>query len=170
MLPSTLQILLHLLMEQRQYRMLQTFLDLATVNNVGWAPFLDGQLYVKFGILDRDTPEPKIYFINSNTYTIHATFFNSIGASVVGDDSSGEIVFNPNQIIFKLELLEPIHSISPLEIPMILKLLKELMSYWSASMPFLQNNMNHFIGQADENNYLNNYADRFCRVLESMWF
>ena len=44
----------------------QTFMDLATINNVGWAPFLDGQLYVKFGILDRDTPEPKINFINSN--------------------------------------------------------------------------------------------------------
>ena len=34
----------------------ETFMDLATVQNVGWAPFLDGQLYVKFGILDRDTP------------------------------------------------------------------------------------------------------------------
>ena len=31
----------------------------------------------------------------------------------------------------------------------------------AASMPFLQNNMNHFIGQADENNHLNNYADEF---------
>ena len=30
----------------------QTFQDLATVQNVGWAPFLDDQLYVKFGILD----------------------------------------------------------------------------------------------------------------------
>ena len=48
----------------------ETFLGLATVNDVSWAPFLDGQLYVKFGILNRDTPEPKIYFINSNTYTI----------------------------------------------------------------------------------------------------
>jgi hypothetical protein len=28
-------------------------------------------------------------------------------------------------------------------------------------MPFLQNNMNHFIGQSDENNHLNNYADDF---------
>ena len=42
-----------------------TFMDLATVNNVGWAPFLDDQLYVKFGILDRDTDQPKVYFINS---------------------------------------------------------------------------------------------------------
>ena len=39
----------------------ETFLDLATVNNVGWAPFLDDQLYVKFGILDRDSDEPKVY-------------------------------------------------------------------------------------------------------------
>jgi hypothetical protein len=28
----------------------------------------------------------------------------------------------------------------------------------AASMPFLQNNMNHFIGQSDENDHLNNYA------------
>ena len=77
----------------------QVFMDLATINDVGWAPFLNGQLYVKFGILDRDTPEPKVYFINSNTHYIHAAFFNSIGASVTGDDSSGEIVFNPNIIL-----------------------------------------------------------------------
>ena len=52
----------------------ETFMQLATVNDVGWAPFLDGQLYVKFGILDRDSPEPKVYFINSNTYAIHGSF------------------------------------------------------------------------------------------------
>ena len=77
----------------------ETFMTLATVNNVGWAPFLDDQLYVKFGILDRDTPEPKVYFINSNTYAIHASFWNGIDASVTGDDGSGEIVFNPSVIL-----------------------------------------------------------------------
>jgi hypothetical protein len=77
----------------------ETFMSLATVNNVGWAPFLDDQLYVKFGILDRDTSEPMVYFINSNTYTIHASFWNGIDATVNGDDSSGEIVFNPNDIL-----------------------------------------------------------------------
>ena len=76
----------------------ETFMDLATVQNVGWAPFLDGQLYVKFGILDRDTPEPKVYFINSNTHIIHAYFWDAIDANVTGDDASGEIVFNPNTI------------------------------------------------------------------------
>jgi len=137
-----------------------TFMDLAAVNNVGWAPFLDGQLYVKFGILDRDTPEPKVYFINSNTYTIHATFFNSIGAAVVGDDSSGEIVFNPNEInpngvIGSYSFNFSFGDAYDFEAT------QRTYELLAANMPFLQNNMNHFIGQADENNHLNNYAAGF---------
>ena len=151
-----------------------TFMDLAAINNVGWAPFLDNQLYVKFGILDRDTPEPKVYFINSNTYTIHATFFNSIGATVIGDDSSGEIVFNPNVILpngvigsysFNFSFGDAYDFEDT----------QRTYELLVANMPFLQNNMNHFIGQADENNHLNNYAagfdgSRIDVVLESEVF
>ncbi|MFT4679703.1 MAG: hypothetical protein ACI9RU_002905 [Litorivivens sp.] len=138
----------------------ETFLELAAMNNVGWAPFLDGQLYVKFGILDRDTPEPKIYFINSNTYAIHATFFNSIGATVDGDDSSGEIVFNatdilPNGVIGGYSFNFSFGDTYNFEDT------QRTYELLAANMPFLQNNMNHFIGQADENYYLNNYADDF---------
>ena len=138
----------------------ETFLALATVNNVGWAPFLDDQLYVKFGILDRDTPEPKVYFINSNTYTIHAAFFNGINADVTGDDSSGEIVFNPTQInpngviggySFNFSFGDAYNF----------EATQRTFELLMANMPFLQNNMNHFIGQADENQHLNNYADDF---------
>ena len=137
-----------------------TFMELATVNNVSWAPFLDDQLYVKFGILDRDTPEPKVYFINSNTYTIHASFWNGIGASVTGDDASGEIVFNPNTILpsgvigtysFNFSFGDAYNFEDT----------QRTIELLVASMPFLQNNMNHFIGQASENNHINNYADEF---------
>lgn len=137
-----------------------TFMDLATVNNVGWAPFLDDQLYVKFGILDRDTPEPKVYFINSNTYVIHASFWNGIGASVTGDDSSGEIVFNPNDIL-------PNGTIGSYSFNFSFgnaynfEATQRTYELLVANMPFLQNNMNHFIGQSDENNHINNYADEF---------
>lgn len=138
----------------------QTFLDLAAVNNVGWAPFLDGQLYVKFAILDRDTPEPKIYFINSNTYAIHATFFNAIGATVIGDDSSGEIVFNPNHILpngvigsysFNFSFGNA-HNFEATQ---------RTYELLVANMPFLKNNMNHFIGQGNENTHTNQYAGDF---------
>ena len=106
----------------------ETFNQLATVNNVGWAPFLDDQLYVKFGILDRDTDEPKVYFINSNTYTIHASFWNGIDASVTGDDGSGEIVFNPN-VILPSGVLGLIHLTFLLVMPTILKKHRELKNY-----------------------------------------
>lgn len=138
----------------------QTFLELATINNVGWAPFLDGQLYVKFGILDRDTDEPKVYFINSNTYTIHASFFNGIGATVTGDDSSGEIVFNandilPNGVIGSYSFNFSFGSAYDFEDT------QRTYELLAANMPFLQNNMNHFIGAGAENNYLDNYADQY---------
>jgi hypothetical protein len=137
-----------------------TFLDLAAVNNVGWAPFLDGQLYVKFGILDRDSLDPKVYFINSNTYTIHGTFFNAIGATVNGDDGSGEIVFNPNAIgtggvIGTYSFNFSFGDAYDFEAS------QRTYELLAANMPFLQNNMNHFIGQADENDHLNNYAADF---------
>ena len=151
-----------------------TFLDLAAVNNVNWAPFLDGQLYVKFGILDRDTPDPKVYFINSNTYTIHAYFWNGIGANVTGDDGSGEIVFNPNVIgpggvIGSYSFNFSFGDAYDFEAT------QRTYELLAANMPFLQNNMNHFIGQADEANHINNYAADFVGtrievVLESEVF
>jgi len=138
----------------------ETFLGLATVNDVSWAPFLDGQLYVKFGILNRDTSEPKIYFINSNTYTIHASFWSGIGASVNGDDSSGEIVFNPNTIhpngvIGSYSFNFSFGDAYDFEAS------QRTYELLIANMPFLQNNMNHFIGQSSENNHINNYAEGF---------
>lgn len=138
----------------------QTFQDLATINNVSWAPFLDGQLYVKFGILDRDTPEPKVYFINSNTYTIHASFFNGIGATVSGDDSSGEIVFNandilPNGVIGSYSFNFSFGNAKDFEAT------QRTYELLVANMPFLQNNMNHFIGQSSENTHTNQYAADF---------
>jgi len=138
----------------------ETFLALAAVNDVGWAPFLDGQLYVKFGILDRDTDEPKVYFINSNTYSIHGAFFSAIGATVSGDDSSGEIVFNanditPNGVIGSYSFNFSFGDTYNFEDT------QRTYELLAANMPFLQNNMNHFIGQNSENQYLSQYADDF---------
>lgn len=138
----------------------QTFLDLATINNVGWAPFLDDQLYVKFGILDRDTPQPKVYFINSNTHTIHAGFWNSIGANVNGDDGSGEIVYNPNVIgpggvVGSYSFNFSFGDAYDFEAS------QRTYELLAACMPFLQNNFNHFIGQADEAQHNNLYAADF---------
>ena len=138
----------------------ETFMALATVNNVGWAPFLDDQLYVKFGIMDRDTPEPKVYFINSNTHTVHYGFWGAIDANVVGDDSSGEIVFyptqiNPNGTIGGYSFNFSFGDADDFEAT------QRTYHLLLANMPFLQNNMTHFIGEGDEDDYLEEYADDY---------
>ena len=152
----------------------ETFMELATVNNVGWAPFLDDQLYVKFGILNRDSPNPEVYFINSNTHTVHPAFWAAIDAEVIGDDSSGEIVFNPTQ-------LNPNGVIGGYSFNFSFgdaydfEATQRTYQLLLANMPFLQNNMNHFIGENDEDDYLEDYADDYEGsgievVLESVVF
>lgn len=151
-----------------------TFESLAVVEDVPWAPFLNGQQFVKFGILDKDTDEPKVYFINSNTHFIHANFFNAIGANVNGGDGSGEIVYNPNEILpngvigsysfnFSFGDAESFEST------------QRTFELLAANMPFLQNNLQHFIGNSGEATHQNFFADAFIGsrlnvVLESEAF
>lgn len=137
-----------------------TFASLAVVEDVPWAPFLNGQQFVKFGILDRDTDEPKVYFINSNTHFIHANFFQAIGATVNGDDGSGEIVFNPNDIspngtIGSYSFNFSFGDAEPFEAT------QRTFELLAANMPFLQNNLKHFIGNGGEAEHLVNYQDGF---------
>lgn len=137
-----------------------TFESLAVVEDVPWAPFLNGQQFVKFGILDKNTDEPKVYFINSNTHFIHANFFNSIGAIINGDDGSGEIVYNPNDILpngtigsysfnYSFGNAESFEST------------QRTFELLAANMPFLQNNFKHFIGNGGEASHQNNFQDGF---------
>lgn len=138
----------------------ETFASLAVIEDVPWAPFLNGQQFVKFGILDRDTDEPKVYFINSETHFIHAGFFDAIDANVVGDDGSGEIVYNPNEIL-------PNGAIGSYSFNFSFGDAKSFgdtqrtFELLVANMPFLQNNMQHFIGSGGEALYQSQYAEDF---------
>lgn len=137
-----------------------TFASMAVVEDVPWAPFLNGQQFVKFGILDRDTENPKVYFINSNTHFIHANFFNAIGANVMGDDGSGEVVFNPNDILpngtigsysFNFSFGDSKNFATT----------QRTFELLMANMPFLQNNLKHFIGDGGEAAYNSQYIDDY---------
>ena len=74
--------------------------------------------------------------------------------------TTGEIVFNPNDIL-------PNGSIGSYSFNFSFgnaydfEATQRTYELLVASMPFLKNNMNHFIGQSDENNHLNNYAEDF---------
>lgn len=152
----------------------ETFASLAVEEDVPWAPFLNGQQFVKFGILDRDTDRPKVYFINSNTHFIHADFFDAINANVNGDDGSGEIVFNPNDILPNGAIGSYSFNFSFGEAKSFAAT-QRTFELLVASMPFLQNNMKHFIGDVGENQFeqefKNDYiGSRIDVVLESEVF
>ena len=150
---------------------LAIFTSLSVIEDVPWAPFLNGQQFVKFGILDRDTDQPKVYFINSGTHFIHANFFNAIGANVNGDDGSGEIVYNPNEILPNGVIGSFSFNFSFGDAKNF-EATQRTFELLVANMPFLQNNMQHFIGSGGETIYNNQYAtdyvgSRINVVLES---
>lgn len=152
----------------------ETFASLAVVEDVPWAPFLNGQQFVKFGILDIETEEPKVYFINSATHFIHAGFFNAIGAQVNGDDGSGEIVYNPNEILPNGVVGSYKFNFS-FGAAKSFELTQKTFELLVANMPFLKNNMQHFIGDNGENAYNNIHKDDYIGsrievVLESEYF
>lgn len=152
----------------------ETFSSLAVIDtNVPWAPFLNNREFVKFAILDQDSDSPKVYFINSQTHGIHASFLGSI-PTPYNSNVTGEVIYNPNEVLpdgttggyyfnysfgnaYSFETTQRTYELL------------------IANMPYLRNNMKHFIGGSDENDHLNNYADDFVGsridvVLESEAF
>ena len=84
----------------------------------------------------------------------------AIDAEVIGDDSSGEIVFgptqiNPNGVIGGYSFNFSFGDAYDFEAT------QRTYQLLMANMPFLQNNMNHFIGEPDEDEFLNEYADAY---------
>ncbi len=138
----------------------ETFSNLAVITDeVPWAPFLNNQEFVKFGILDINTDAPRVYFINSNTHFIHAEFFAAIGINVT-EDGSGEIIFNPNDINSNGTLGSYSFSYSFGEAKSF-ENTQRTYELLAASMPFLRNNLKHFIGDAGESQHMNQYASDF---------
>ncbi len=140
----------------------ETFEELSVVNNnIGWAPFLNNQEYVKFVIIDFDTDEPKLWFINSKTHFIHNSFMATIESTTYMDNvMSGEIIYNPNTIhsngafgVYDFNYSFG-YSFSFEETRRTFEIL-------AASMPFLENNFRHFIGDAGESGYLGEHIDDY---------
>ena len=136
------------------------FAELSIENtNVGWAPFLNDQEFLKFAILNQNTNQPKVYFINANTHFIHAEFYatiNTAGAQI----TSGEIVYNPNEILTNgvIGSYSFNYSFGDAEDFDYTRRTFELLA---ANMPFLQNNFQHFIGDGGEASHINNFQDDF---------
>ncbi|MCZ4408197.1 hypothetical protein O3Q51_05225 [Cryomorphaceae bacterium 1068] len=58
--------------------------------------FLNGKEFLKFIILDFDSDNPTVYFMNSGTHWLHAEFADWLGVDYLADDvQRGNVVFHP---------------------------------------------------------------------------
>ena len=104
--------------------------------------------YVKFSIVDVDTDNPRVYFMNTETHRAHFRFANAIGipTSFGGGNPSlmnGEIIYHPQVLapngklgVYRFEF-QPNDSYSFEAIQMANEVL-------AANMPFLQNNWAYY--------------------------
>ena len=124
----------------------ETFMSLATVNNVGWAPFLGRSALCE--IRHSGPGHPRTQGLLHQQQHPHGPlgFWGAIDANVIGDDSSGEIVFyptqiNPNGTVGGYSFNFSFGNAYDFEDT------QRTYHLLLASMPFLQNNMTHFIGE-----------------------
>lgn len=154
----------------------EVYSELAVVGeNIGWAPFLNDQEFAKFAIVNQSTDNPEVYFINTNTHEIHFEFLTEIGVDQFADEVlTGEIVYNPNKIlpnglVGSYSFNYTFGEAYPFEVT------RRTFELLAANMPFLQNNLDHFISESEESVYNNSYKDdyegsRLSVVLESELF
>lgn len=134
---------------------------------VQWSEYLNGKKYVKFLIADFYT-EPRIYFIDANTYSLHLDFGNTIGIDIFGDDIiKGQISYHPTTLAssgvygtfaFNFSNAEG-HEFS------IVQRTQELLAI---NMPFIENNLSYFITENNEEQLeqeLSAYEDSRVSVL-----
>jgi len=135
---------------------------------VQWSEFLNEKVFVKFMIVDFFTDHPKTYFVNSNVHDLHDDFARAIGIDNLGSEvKKGQIIFHPTVISSNgtlgayawnysnghgqdFEVVERTHELL------------------AANMPFLENNMSHFITMLNEDEYerdLELYNDSRVSVL-----
>lgn len=127
-------------------------------NGTPWVEYLTGMEFTKFIILDFFTDHPKLYFINSNAYDLHADFAVYLGIDHLSPTlKKGQLIYHPNVLADNGTLGTYSFNFSNNEAQdfWIVQRTQELVA---ANMPFLTNNLSYFITENNEQDYADNIA------------
>ncbi len=125
-------------------------------NNTPWIEYLDGMEFTKFIILDFDTDQPKIYFINSNVYDLHAHFATYLGVNHLAPSvKKGQLIYHPNVLADNGTLGTYTFNFSNNE-AMDFSIVQRTQELLAANMLFLTNNLSYFITENNETDYADN--------------
>ncbi|MBK8925858.1 MAG: hypothetical protein IPM74_08095 [Crocinitomicaceae bacterium] len=127
-------------------------------NGTPWVSYLDHVEYTKFIILDFYTNEPKLFFINSNTYNLHEDFANYLGIDNMAPSvEKGQILYNPSVLSNNGTLGCFAFNFSNNETKDF-EVIQRTHELLAANMPFLENNLSYFITANNETDYQNNIS------------
>ncbi len=118
---------------------------------VQWSEFLNGKEFVKFLIIDNGYPQ--VYFLNSNTHSLHADFASALNIDILSSDIiKGQIIYHPASISSNGTVGTFAFNYSngrSKEFDIVQKT-HELLA---ANMPFIENNLSYFITDNSEAKY-----------------
>jgi len=138
----------------------ETFDQLSVVEkDIPWSPFLNNQKFAKFIIVNQSSDEPEVYFINTLTHDVHASFISELNFDGL-DIVRGEIVYSPNDftdngVVGTYRFNYSLGFTNSFEVT------QRTFELLLANMPYLRNNMKHFIGGESEETFITENKDGF---------
>lgn len=138
---------------------LSAFQTVSTLENgTPWVEYLNDVEYVKFFILDFYSNEPKIYFINSNNYDLHADFGNYLGVNHLDPTTEkGQLIYFPSVLSANGTLGTYGFNFSNNE-AQDFEVVRRTQELLAANMSYLTNNLSYFITENNEQDYQNNLS------------
>ena len=131
-----------------------TFKEMSVVfDQVVFSEFLNERAFVKFLITDFNSDKPEVYFINSNSFSLHSQFAAAFGLESNGDNiKKGQVIFHPTAISAggSLGTFAFNYSNGKGQNFDVVQKTHELLA---ANMPLLNNNLSHFITELNEDEY-----------------
>lgn len=125
---------------------------------VQWTPYLDGKEFTKFIIFNFFSPNPQVYFMNTNTHALHADFANFMGEDHLAPGTiKGQVVFHPTVLANNGVLGTYAFNYSNGE-SKDFEIVQRTQELVAANMPYLTNNLSYFVNVANEIDYNNDIA------------
>ena len=132
-----------------------TFVELSITHEIAqWSEYLNGKEFVKFIIVDINMLSPKVYFINSNTFSLHVDFANMMGIDILGENvKKGHIAYHPASVSNNGTLGTFAFNYSNAE-NQDFEIIQRSYELLAANMLFINNNLSYFITVNNEDEYI----------------
>lgn len=129
------------------------FEEMGVQHEFAWLSFMDGKEFVKFIILEFQSAEPEIYFINTNTHELHFDFATFLGVDHLAPTvRKGQVVYHPNTLSANGTLGTYAFNYSNNESKPF-ETVRRTQQLLASNLPYLENNLSYYVTVNNEAAY-----------------